>query len=156
MIRLENVLKRSLQDVLKTSWRCLEDVFARRLEDVLKTYDQDDYIGLDQDVLKTSSEDVWVRRISLSWSRCFEDVFWRWRRKTCSRRLHHDECLLGHILTKPNFIKNHIKCESLSKTAANLTKQIENKKNKNVDQLQLKPLTNPVNIETNGTCNVFV
>ena len=79
MIRLENVLKRSLQDVLKTSWRrlqnvlnkswrCLEDVLKtswrrledvlktswKRLEDVLKTYDQDEYIGLDQDVLKTS------------------------------------------------------------------------------------------------------
>ena len=59
MIRLENVLKISLQDVLKmswrrfsrcledvlktswnvlkTSWRCLEDVFARRLENVLTT-----------------------------------------------------------------------------------------------------------------------
>ena len=60
MIRLENVLKTSLQDVLKmswarlqnalktswryleevnilkTSWRCLEDVFARRLEGILK------------------------------------------------------------------------------------------------------------------------
>ena len=80
MIRLENVLKISLQDVLKTSWRCLEDVFQdvlktfwrrledvlktflqdvlktswKRLEDVLKTYSQDEYIGLDQDVLKTS------------------------------------------------------------------------------------------------------
>ena len=73
--RLEDVLKtfwRRLENVLKTSWSCLEDVFARRLEDVLKTfwrrledvlktYDQDEYIDLDQDVLKTSSEDVWVR-----------------------------------------------------------------------------------------------
>ena len=47
--RLENVLKTSWQDVLKTSWK--------RLEDVLKTYGQDKYIGLDQDVLKTSFED---------------------------------------------------------------------------------------------------
>ena len=41
MIRLENVLKISLQDVLKMSWRRLEDVFKtswRRLEDVLKTF----------------------------------------------------------------------------------------------------------------------
>ena len=45
--RLEDVLKTLLQDVLKTSWK--------RLEDVLKTYHQDDYIGLDQDILKTSS-----------------------------------------------------------------------------------------------------
>ena len=76
MIRLENILKISLQggledflktflqDVLKMSWKRLEDVLARRLEDVLetswkrledllKTYSQDEYIGLDQDGLKT-------------------------------------------------------------------------------------------------------
>ena len=48
MIRLENVLKMSLQDVLKTSSKRLEDVlkmswrrFLRRLEDVLKTFLQD-------------------------------------------------------------------------------------------------------------------
>ena len=73
MIRLENVLKISLQDVFKTSSKRLEDVFARRLEyvlktslkrlkDVLKTYGQDEYIGRDQDILKTSSEDVRLRR----------------------------------------------------------------------------------------------
>ena len=76
MIRLENVLKTSLQDVLKMSWRrfCktssrrFEDVLARRIEDVfqtswiglktswkrlqviLKTYGPDEYIFLDQDV----------------------------------------------------------------------------------------------------------
>ena len=77
MIRLENFLKTSSQDVMMTSWRCLEDVFARHLEevlktywrrledvfetssrcpkDVLKTYGQEEYIGLDQDVLRTSS-----------------------------------------------------------------------------------------------------
>ena len=59
--RLENVLKTSWQDVLKTSWK--------RLEDVLKTYGQDKYIGLDQDVLKTSSEDVRLGRTYSSWSR---------------------------------------------------------------------------------------
>ena len=67
MIRLENVLKISLQDVLKT-------------------YSQDEYIGLDQDVLKTSSEDVRLRRTYSSWSRRLEDVFWRRRRKTSSSR----------------------------------------------------------------------
>ena len=131
MIRLENVLKISLQDVLKMSWRrlqnvlttssrCLEDVFAgrleevfkkilktcwqvvlktswRRLENVLKTYGQDEYIGLDQGFLKTSSEDVWLRRIYPSWSRRLEDVFWRRRRKTSSRRLHQDKYLLGNF-----------------------------------------------------------
>ena len=43
-----------LEDAFKRSWR--------RLEDVLKTYGQDEYIGLDQDVLKTSSEDVRLRQ----------------------------------------------------------------------------------------------
>ena len=104
--RFEDVLARRLEDVLKTSWKRLEDVLARRLEDVLKTswkrledvlktYSQDEYIGLDQDVLKTSSEDVWLRRIYSSWSRRLEDGFWRQRRKTSSRCLHQDECLVG-------------------------------------------------------------
>ena len=35
----------------------------RRLEDVLKTYDQDEYVDLDEDVLKTSSEDEDQRRL---------------------------------------------------------------------------------------------
>ena len=76
---------RRLEDVLKTSWRFLEDLFARRLEDVLKrswkrledvlkTYSQDEYTGLDQDVLKTSSEDVRLRRTYSSWSRRLQDV----------------------------------------------------------------------------------
>ena len=118
MIRLENVLKTSLQDVLKMSWRrledvlkmswgcfedvlnmswrclskmswrCLEDVwkclegvlarrfedvFARRIEDVLKMYDQDEYIDIDYNVLKMSSEDVWIKRIFWSWSRRLEN-----------------------------------------------------------------------------------
>ena len=104
MIRLENVLKISLQDVLKmswrhledvfkTSWRCLEDVLKtswKRLEDVLKTYDQDEYIGLVQDVLdvlKKSSEDVWVRWIYLSWSRRLEDVLKTYSEVKDERRL---------------------------------------------------------------------
>ena len=64
--RLEDVLNTLLQDVLKMSWRRLEEVFKtswKRLEDVLKTYGQDEYIGLDQDVLKTSSEDEHERRL---------------------------------------------------------------------------------------------
>ena len=95
---LQNVLKTSWQDVLKTSWKRLEDVLTRRLEDVLKTYGQDKYIGLDQDVLKTSSEDVRLRRTYSSWSRRLlktktKDVF-----KTSSRRLRQDECLLGRSI----------------------------------------------------------
>ena len=78
-----------LQNVLKMSSRCLEEV--------LKTYGQDKYIDLDQDVLKKSSEDVWLIRIYSSSSRRLEDVFWRRRRKTPSRRLHQDECLPGWL-----------------------------------------------------------
>ena len=64
---LEGVLNTLLQDLSKTSWK--------RLEDVLKTYSQDEYIGLNQEVLKTSSEDVRLRQTYSSWSRCLEDVF---------------------------------------------------------------------------------
>ena len=74
MIRFENVLKRSLQDLLKTSSKRLENVLktsSKRLEDVLKTprrrllkmYELGEYIRLDQDVLKTSSEDEDERRL---------------------------------------------------------------------------------------------
>ena len=111
MIRLENVLKislqgvlktfwRHLQSVLKTSWRCLEDVFARRLEDVLKTswrrIGKTSWRRL-ENVLKmswkriaktnilvltkTSSEDIRLRWTYLSWSRRLQDVF-----KTSSSR----------------------------------------------------------------------
>ena len=55
MIRPENVLKAFLQDVWKMSWKLLEET--------LKTYDQDEYIGLDQDVLKTSSGDEGEKRL---------------------------------------------------------------------------------------------
>ena len=112
MIRLENILKISLQDVLKmswrrlsrrledvlkTSWRCLEDVFASRLEGVLKTswkllkdvWPKRMYWSWPrrlENVLKTFSEDVRLRRTYSSWRR-LQDVFWRWRRKMSSRRL---------------------------------------------------------------------
>ena len=93
MIRLENVLKISLQDVLKmswrhledvfkTSWRCLEDVLKtswRRLEDVLKT----SWKRL-ENVLKTSWRRMAKTNIlvltKLSWRR-LEDTFWRHKAK---------------------------------------------------------------------------
>ena len=77
--RLENVLKTSWRRFCKTSWRHLGKTSWRRLENVLKTYSQDEYIGLDQNVLKTSSEDVWLI------------IFI----KMSSRRFHQDEFLLG-------------------------------------------------------------
>ena len=61
-----------LEDVLRTSSRHVLDVFnvtilrlprrRKRPEDVLKTFGQGEYIGFHQDVLKTSSEDVRLRR----------------------------------------------------------------------------------------------
>ena len=92
--RFEYVLKtswRRLQNVLKTSRKGLEDVFARRLKVVLKTSWR-------------RLQHVWPRQIYWYWSRRLEDVFWRpmtkanifvyiqdvfWRRrrKTSSRRL---------------------------------------------------------------------
>ena len=101
MIRLQNVLmedvfKTYLGDVLKTFWRRLEDVLKmswRRLENVLKTsltrYSQTSWRHLEdectrriycswrrrlEDVLKTSSEDVWLIRIYSSSSRHLEDI----------------------------------------------------------------------------------
>ena len=122
MIRLENILTISWQNVLKISWRrfckkssrCLEDVlkmffqdvfymFWKRLEDVLKTSGQDECVCLEQDVLKTSSEDVWLRLIYSSWQKnVLKTSLWRFLKtktkdifRTFSRCLHQDECLPG-------------------------------------------------------------
>ena len=100
--RLSKTFWRCLEDVLKTSWRCLKDVLARflfkmswrHLEDVFKKSGRRMTKTNILVLIKTSSEDVWVRRIYSSW-RCLEDVFWRQRQKTSSRRLHQDDCLLG-------------------------------------------------------------
>ena len=103
MIRLENVLKISLQGVLKISWRRIEDVFRmywRLLEDVLKTFLQDVLQTSWQGVLKISwrrLEDAWLRQIYYSWPKRLEDVFLRQRRKTSSRRLHQD--MLAGVLS---------------------------------------------------------
>ena len=84
---LEDVLRKPWQDLLKMSWRRLEDAWPRRRNWFLsKRF---------QDVLKTSSEDVWVRQMYLSWWSNLKDVFRIRRRKTSSRRLQQDEYLLG-------------------------------------------------------------
>ena len=82
MIRLANFLKTSskyLEDVLKMPWR--------RFEDVLKTSWRHMTKMSLLVLIKMSSEDVWVRRIYLSWWRHLEDVFWRRRPQTSSRHL---------------------------------------------------------------------
>ena len=61
-----------------------------------------------------------------------------------------------NILKGPDFVTDNAKCGSLNIAANNLIKRTQNKVNKNVDQLQLKPLANPVNIETISKCNVFI
>ena len=109
------------EDVLKTSWRCLEDVFTRRLEDILKmfwrhmtktnilvliktswrrllkTYKYSEYVRLDQDVLKTSSEDEGKRRLqdvfiktNVCWVTHFQTMFhfytpWKHQKNWCFR-----------------------------------------------------------------------
>ena len=76
MIRLENVLKTSLQDFLKMSWRGLCNTSWRRLENVFEDVLKRSWKRL-EDVLKTSwrrLEDVWPRRIYWSWSRLLEEV----------------------------------------------------------------------------------
>ena len=52
-----------------------------------------------------------------------------------------------NILIRPDFATDNTKCGSLNKAAENLMKRTQNEENKNVDQLQLKSLANPVNIE---------
>ena len=118
MLRLENVLKTSSQEVFKTSSKRLEDVLKmswrrfcktswRRLENFLKTswrrMAKTNLLVL----IKTSwrrFEDVFWRRmtkanifalIKTSWRR-LKDLFWRRRPKASSRRLHQDECLLRY------------------------------------------------------------
>ena len=72
MIRLEQVLKSSLQDVLKTSSKRLEDVLKTFLRDVLKTSWRRMIKTNILVLIKTSSEDVCIRWIYSSWSRRLE------------------------------------------------------------------------------------
>ena len=94
--RLNNVFKTFVQDVLKTSWRCLEDVWPR-----LQYWSWP--WGL-EDVFNKSSEDVQLRRIYSSWSRCLEGVLKMYSEdedkdvcKTSSRRFHQDKYVLGTL-----------------------------------------------------------
>ena len=82
LMRLENFLKMTLKAFLKIYWRRLEDVWQ--------------YIRLEKDVLKASSEDAWLRRIYLSWSRRLEDVLKMYSEDEHERYFHQDECLLGY------------------------------------------------------------
>ena len=103
MIRLKNILKISLQQVLKTPWRRLEDVFARRFEEILKTSRRHicktSWRRL-ENVLKTSWRPMAKTNVLVltkaSWRRLLKtttkDVF-----KTSSRHLHQHKYLVGSI-----------------------------------------------------------
>ena len=113
MIRLENILNISLQEVLKTSWRRLEDVFKtswRRLEDVLKTFLQDVLKTSGQAVLKMSWRHL-GNALKTSWRRVAKmnilvltKTSWRRLEDKDERRLNQDECLVGsdlfHMFTR--------------------------------------------------------
>ena len=92
MIRLENVKKMSWRHLRKTSWRRFEDAFKMSWQNVFKMSNFEDVLKTFlQDVLKTSwkrfenvwrrLEDVLLRPIWSSWSRCLKDLF-----KTSSSR----------------------------------------------------------------------
>ena len=104
MMHPKNVLKTSLQDILKMCWRCIEDIFktsSKRLEDFLKTF-LEDVLKISwrrfcktswrhlKDVLKTSWRPMTKTNILVliktSW-RHLEYVFWKQRRKTSSSLL---------------------------------------------------------------------
>ena len=109
--RIEDVLKKFLQDVLKRFWKRPKDVLARRLRNVLKVIENVWKMAWScmtktnmlvpvrhlEDVLKTSFEDVWLRRIYWSWSRRLEDVLKTSSADEYERRLQ-DECLLRREL----------------------------------------------------------
>ena len=101
MICLETFVKISLQDVLKTPWRCLEDVFQgilktfwRRLQNVLKMswrrFWKTSWRRLEaswkrlEGVLKTYGQDEYIGVdqdvLKTCWRR-FEGVFWRRKAK---------------------------------------------------------------------------
>ena len=106
MIRLQNVLRMSSRRICETSWRCLgkmswkrlDDVFARRLENVLKTSCrclEDVWIRRIYWSWPRHLEDVFWRRMINKNIFVFIKMSWRRKRKTSLRRLHQDECLLG-------------------------------------------------------------
>ena len=61
-----------------------------------------------------------------------------------------------NILKRPDFVTTNAKCGSLNIAADGLIKRTQNEENKSVDQLQLKSLANPVNIEAISKCNIFI
>ena len=104
------VLKTSLQNISRMSWRRLQNVLQALFQDILKIFWR-----RPQNVLKTSwgrLEDIWRRQIYSPWSKCLEDVFLRRRQKTFSRRLYQDECLQGkvfwHVSLKSKFTQKYV------------------------------------------------
>ena len=73
----------------------------------MKTYGQDESIGLDQDVLKTSG-----KRLKRPETK---NVF-----KTSSRQLHQDACLLGYVTDNRKFKPSKPFFSDTSKTVNNI------------------------------------
>ena len=107
MIRLENVLKTSLQGVLKMSWRRLEGVLNAFFQDILKASWQEvlkmSWRHL-EGVFKTSwrrLEEVWPKWKYWSWPRRLEDALKTSSEEVSLRRIYsswsrrQDKCLLG-------------------------------------------------------------
>ena len=97
---IEDFLKMFWRRFYKTSWRGLGKASWRSLEDVLKTSSK-----RLEDVLKTSWRRMAKTNIlfltETSWRR-LKDVFLRRRRKTSSRGLHQDKCLLVYYPLEKN------------------------------------------------------
>ena len=109
---LEDVSKtfwRCLEDVLRTSWKGLEDVMARRLEYILKTSWR-------------RLEDVWRRWICWSWPRSLEDVFKTSSKDLWLRRIYSSEDKDKRRL-QDFFIKTNV-CWEDSNSLQRLSKKI--------------------------------
>ena len=71
-IKLGDTPWRSIDELLKTYWRCLEDIFARRLEDVLTRHLEN--VLSTSWRLMTMMYDLCLRRIYLSWLTHLKEV----------------------------------------------------------------------------------
>ena len=88
--RLDDVLKTLLQGALKTSWKPLEDGF--------KTYGHYENIGLDQEVLKTSSRRILKTYNYGEYIRLVQDVMFAGYESICYYNT--DQMTIQHRLAK--------------------------------------------------------
>ena len=93
-----------LENILKTSWRCLEYVFVRRLEYILKTpwrrFSKTSWKCLEE-VLKTFCKTSW-RRLEGVWPRW---IYWSWSRRLRPVLF----CRKGDLTSFAKFTRKHQK-----------------------------------------------